>query len=247
MIGVRPPIRHLTTDRLACFACGQRTMGRAELPLSETALGPTSLDDGVLVPACPTHMRDYRALLEEAGRVRERGWVRCTAHQTTIVSEVPKPVIFLQAEGVLSSGEYLAKRRKRGLPIVSIEDALNRVLVGRVERLARQSRADIVIVSAWLQGRPLFAVRQALRHRGLTAFVREMLPAFRTADPSEQILAWLLHHPRCTRWVALHCVPLAPAVAHGQVTCDPATGITDANVRAAFGVLRPSRAERKAT
>lgn len=182
------------------------------------------------------------------------------------------PILFLDVDGVINSAHYLlsyrldvgepsaqerAKRAPRG------SESICPTLLGRVDRIVRETGCDVVVSSAWRHGRNTHDLTALFRARGATFRVRSSTPLDRwilTAEEiaagrtvteetrGDQIQAWLDVHGgagKGARWGGWH----APIVllddtsdmAHLTpylVLTDHRVGITDADADRAIAMLR---------
>lgn len=103
---------------------------------------------------------------------------------------MPRPVIFLDVDGVLIT------RRSRNMRTPTPR------CVARLNELCSATGAVLVVSSVWRLGRPLKALRALLRGWGVKARVVGVTPRM-DAERGHEIAAYLREHPEVERFVIL--------------------------------------------
>lgn len=152
------------------------------------------------------------------------------------------PVIFLDFDGPLVHGRYLASQPRdvehRSPQDADWSDRFDPACVVRVSRIAEATGAHVVVSSAWRQTLTVGGLWRHLRRRGFTGRVFDRTPV--TGDRCEEIRAWLAAHAMVDRFVVIDDEPRAWG-ADALVLVDYAIGITDSDVERAIAIL--TRAE----
>ena len=158
-------------------------------------------------------------------------------------------IVFLDIDGVLNSHEYIRERapeKERG-SIIGIDP----VAVVRLNRLVRETRAEIVVSSTKRAGRTRAQLIEMLEERGFVGVVRGMTPEHVVPTPGglyvaerrgHEIGAWLEAAPRygveVESFVILDDDRDMAHLADRLVKTSFDNGLTDADVDRAIAMLR---------
>lgn len=138
------------------------------------------------------------------------------------------PVLFLDVDGVLNSERWWASMPPPPNPPPQWVDP---ACVARLDALARETGARLVLSSSWRLILGVEKTGAALASRGLSAPLAGETPV-RTHDGAEadrwgEIRAWLDLHPEVTRWAIVDDLPLAGVPDGRLVQTSIAVGLTD--------------------
>lgn len=150
-----------------------------------------------------------------------------------------KVILFLDIDGVLNSEQWY---HSMGLPPNPPSAWLDPACVARLDALARETGASLVLSSSWRLILGLEKTAAALASRGLSApFVGETPD--RTHDGAEadrwgEIRAWLGLHSDVTRWAIVDDLPLVGVPDGRLVQTSIAVGLTDTDCARLRAVLQ---------
>lgn len=147
-------------------------------------------------------------------------------------AQPPRAVVFLDFDGVLNSRTW-AQRPDY------LENPLDPACVAQLERLVAESRAEVVLCTAW-RGDGTAVCRRHLLAAGFTAAER-VVGLTASSSPlgfgrAHEILDWVDLHD-VGRFVVLDDATNMTEVAAHHVRPDPEVGLTAAEVDAALAVL----------
>ena len=151
-------------------------------------------------------------------------------------------VIFLDIDGVLNSVDWMKTIAPNSWKAGDGETQLDPAAVLRLDRVAKESGARIVISSTWRKIYRCGAIAGFLRRRGFTGEVIGETPDFSRLEPCErgtvdgrferghEIQAWLDEHPQVTHFAILDDdSDMAHLADHFVHTRHP-SGLTDAHI-----------------
>jgi len=160
------------------------------------------------------------------------------------VGAVLSPVIFLDCDGVLNSQRWYDQMGPPPNPPPAWVDP---ACVARLDALARETGARLVLSSSWRLILDLPRVADILASCGLSVPLADATPDLTREGPEadrwHEIARWLADHPEVTRWAILDDLPLAGVPDGRLVQTDLAVGLTDADCNRVRVALAPPLAE----
>ena len=122
---------------------------------------------------------------------------------------IPRPVLFLDFDGVLGAGRVWAQNESRRWTCPA--GWLDPVLIARLNRLVRHTGAVVVLSTSWRKYLGAESAAGVLRACGFTG---EVVGATEVMGEGveqrhREIERWLREHPGVTRWVAVDDCELA--------------------------------------
>jgi hypothetical protein len=161
----------------------------------------------------------------------------------------PVKIVFLDIDGVLNSHEYVRERAPENERASII--GIDRIAVVRLNRLLRETRAEVVVSSTKRARRTRAQLAEMLEDRGFVGVVRGMTPDHVVRTPGglyaadrrgHEIQAWLEAAPRygvdVESFVILDDDSDMAHLADRHVKTAFETGLTEADVDRAIAMLR---------
>lgn len=191
----------------------------------------------------PQSRRDLRSSWDRGGAlVRREKLSAPKLIEQSITSEeevADKVILFLDIDGVLNSEQWY---HSMGLPPNPPSAWLDPACVARLDALARETGASLVLSSSWRLILGVEKTAAALAACGLTVPLVGETPECTYSsvevDRWSEIRAWLDSHPEVTRWGIVDDLPLVGVPDGRLVQTSIAVGLTDADCARLRAVLQ---------